>query len=312
MAQVGVQAPSNLMEMFSSASPMLWDIASQQVNDQTLGNLVNRQQAAQDLDMQQQKLPFELRKLGLANNTAAAQLPGFQAESGLKQNSLARDTATQNDQIKATAAKLAKETSDAHYGEFENGVYAMLSSQDPKIRQQGQAMFPYLKAIATERDKIAMQGNQRMREIGATTQGQKDLMQMQIDAGRFKDKNASLGFWGNFHKLKSAKDKHAALLLEAVKEEQAGNADGGLQLRQMAEEIRPQAEAEINARATPPAVDISQLGNIPTVAAPTISPQARPKQPVQLTPQDKEALAGANANPTHPRAAQIKQKLGVK
>jgi hypothetical protein len=30
----------------------------------------------------------------------------------------------------------------------------------------------------------------------------------------------------------------------------------------------------------------------------------------QLTPQDQEALAWANANPNDPRSAQIKQRLG--
>jgi len=38
----------------------------------------------------------------------------------------------------------------------------------------------------------------------------------------------------------------------------------------------------------------------------TVGPKAK-----ELTPQDKQALDWANANPTDPRAVQIKQKLGL-
>jgi hypothetical protein len=36
-----------------------------------------------------------------------------------------------------------------------------------------------------------------------------------------------------------------------------------------------------------------------------------PERPVTLSPQDQQALDWANANPDDPRAAQIKQRLGV-
>ena len=59
MAQVATQAPANLMEMMSSASPMLWDIARNQVDQQSQGNTLNMAQARQQMDFEKQKLPFE-------------------------------------------------------------------------------------------------------------------------------------------------------------------------------------------------------------------------------------------------------------
>jgi hypothetical protein len=38
------------MEMMSSASPMLWDIARNQVNQQSQGNQLNMDQARQAMD----------------------------------------------------------------------------------------------------------------------------------------------------------------------------------------------------------------------------------------------------------------------
>lgn len=275
MAQVGVQQPTNLMEMFSSPSLMLGDIAAQQVNDQTLGNRINRQQAQQAMEFAAQEQPFRLDEMGLKNQTTRAQLPGVQAESGLKQNALTRDTATNDSQIKAALSKLAKETSDNDYAVFENGVHQMRASSDPRIRAQGNALFPYLKAIATERDKLNIQGGNQIAAIREQGKIQNELEDKRINAGKYDKTNKYLDFWSNFNtKLKSAKDKHAALLLEAVKEEQDGNIEGAAKFRQMAEEIRPQVEAEINAGAKPDQIDLNALsqGKIPTQPKPRVAP----------------------------------------
>lgn len=274
MAQVGVQQPTNLMEMFSSPSLMLGDIAAQQVNDQTIGNLLNRQQAQQAMGFAAQEQPFKLDQMGLTNQTTRAQLPGVQADSSLKQDKAAISRNTRGQQERATISKLAKEVSDDDYAVFENGVHQMRASSDPEIRKHGNTLFPYLKSIAAERDKLNIQGANQLANTNASIAGQKQIEQMRIDAGKYKDKNASTDFWVSFNKLKNAKDKHAALVLAARQELQQGNEEGANKFRELAEEIRPQAEAEINAGAKPDQLDLAAMagGKLPTKTNPGIAP----------------------------------------
>ena len=44
----------------------------------------------------------------------------------------------------------------------------------------------------------------------------------------------------------------------------------------------------------------------------TPPPNIKPPEKSKLSPVDQQALDWANANPTDPRAAKIKQKLGIK
>ena len=292
MAQVGVQAPANLMEMFSSPSPMLWGIASQQVNDQTLGNLINRQQAQQALDFERQEQPLKMSRMGLENRGLEADLPGRQATSTLKQNEATISSNTMPEQHKAAISKLAKETSDNDYAAFENGVHMMRANPDPRIRKQGEMLFPYLKAIAAERDKIAMQGNQRVREIGATAEGQKALMQMQIDAGRFKDKNARGSQDALEKALVSGSWDKAATAYDAMAQRAAASGDEE-NAQYYAAKAKEYADKYILARnqEKPGAPNLKDMG-IRTNEQPTTQPPALPGQapeqgttPVDITPQ---------------------------
>lgn len=144
MAQVGVQQPTNLMEMFSSPSMMLGDIAAQQVNDQTLGNLINRQQASQDMDIQRQKLPFELSQLGLQNQEAEARIPGVRAQSGLLQNNLKVDTDNLGIRTKADAAKKLAEISDSDWTQHMNAIQKAMIDPSPQVRTVANQLYQQL------------------------------------------------------------------------------------------------------------------------------------------------------------------------
>ena len=279
MAQIGVQQPANLMEMFSSPSPMLWDIAQSQVGQQRRSNEINQQQALQSMLFEGQDQPLKQRQLELQNQTAEAQLPGFAADSSLRQDKASLSRNTLPEQQRTMLSELAGKISKNDLDEAENAVKTALTHPSAKVREQANTMWQQLSHVK----EIKLKADEDMRRamaVGAQSiEGQRGMEQMRIDAGKYKDKNAALGFWGNFNKLKSAKDKHAALMLEAVKEDQQGNTEGAGQLRQMAEEIRPQAEAEIGAKAQAPVINVPAVTGLPGVSPQSIAPAAKTTAP---------------------------------
>ena len=287
MAQIGVQQPTNLMEMFSSPSPMLWDIAQSQVGQQRRSNEINQQQALQSMLFEGQDQPLKQRQLELQNQTAEAQLPGFAADSSLRQDKASLSRNTLPEQQRTLLSELAGKISKNDLDEAENAVKTALTHPSAKVREQANTMWQQLSHVR----EIKLKADEDMRRamaVGAQNiEGQRGLEQLRIDNGKYKDKNAALGFWGNFNKLKSAKDKHAALMLEAVKEDQQGNTEGAGQLRQMAEEIRPQAEAEIGAKAQAPVINVPAVTGLPGVSPQSIAPSGKPKvEPVDLATPD--------------------------
>lgn len=286
MAQIGVQQPTNLMEMFSSGSTMLGDIAAGQVNDQRIGNYLNQQQALQDMFYAEQDRPEAMRGKRLSNDTLEAQLGGHRASSSLLEDKASVSRQSLPMQHRAALSDLASKISNNDLLEAENAIKTAQVHPSAKVREAANMMWENMSHIK----ELKLKHDQKMSEIGATGSNQANVMQMQIDAGRFRDKNAAIGFWGSFGKLKNARDKHAALILEARKEEQEGNITGASQLRQMAEDIRPQAEAEIGRLQQQPGTpDIAAItqGKVPTAPAQSIAPGGTSNQPSKQTPTPK-------------------------
>jgi hypothetical protein len=196
-------------------------------------------------------------------------------------------------QAKLQAAKdLILKGSEADEKMFAIEVDKMLRSDDPKQRAYGtQLLNTSRKAVEekraaesqrlTNQQRIELEGKQRMREIGAQGGNAKELLQMQIDAGRFTktDKNAPVTFEQSFTKLKKAHEKHAALIDAARAATQEGNEALAQSYLARADDLRPQAEAELRMLQKPGEVDLSQ--------------QRVPGQPIPTTPRESIAPAGA-------------------
>ena len=189
MPQIGVQQPTNLMEMFSSPSPMMWDIARNQVQDQTLGNALNRAQAQQSMDFEKQKQPYELRQLGLANDTTAAQLPGVQANSSLAQDKATVSRNTISEQQQKAISDIAKSIKDNDLNMAESEIQRNLLHSDPAVRKQAEQMWPLMSKIREEKMKYQMQGDAQARIASINVKSQKELEQMRIDAGKYLKAN---------------------------------------------------------------------------------------------------------------------------
>lgn len=185
MPQVAVQQPTNLMEMFSSASPMMWDIARGQVNDQTLGNALNRAQAQQSMQFESQKQPFELAQLGLQNETARAQLPGVTANSNMLMDKaeISRNTLPQQQQ--SAISDLAKKVSDNDLAMAESEVHRALLSGDPQVRKQAETAWQHLNAVKMEKMKLDSQASSAANVARINAASQASLEDKRIAAGKY-------------------------------------------------------------------------------------------------------------------------------
>lgn len=299
MAQVGVQQPTNLMEMFSSPSPMMWDIANQQVNDQTLGNLINRQQAQQSMDFAQQEQPYKVQGLDLANQTSAAHLPGIQATSTMLQNKANIDTGTLDAQKQSKLAELAKNVSDSDLTQAENAVKTALVHPSAQVREQAGQMWNQLSAIKEMRMQQELESQRAYGLVGAQGEQARLTQQQAIDAGKFVKK-------GNMAletqiMIEGDPIKRDALIRGALQQAmQTGDTDTAQKYQQFLMANKPAYDAAMKTKAVPTGAQLNIPGmsgqpgiETPTASIPQIGQQQTPQEApdkLQLTP---AAISGA-------------------
>lgn len=253
MAQVNTQAPANLMEMMSSASPMMWDIARNQVDQQSQGNVLNMAQAQQDMAFAKQKQPFELSQLGLANATTSAQLPGVKANSSMLEDKAGLSRATLPMQHKSALSKMAKEVSDNDLAEAENAVKTALTHPSAAVRQQANQMWEQLSHIKELKLKASDAQALEDRRAG----NQQALMQQQIDAGRFKKTDKSnMSLATRIDMENDPAKKQAALIDAATQAQQDGDMESAQYYISRAQALDKAVVLQRNATVKPGAVDI--------------------------------------------------------
>lgn len=185
------------------------------------------QKGQQDIDLNSQMNPIKVRQAGLTADTTEAQLPGVQADSRLKGVNANVAEATQQDQIKSKLSELAKIASDNELGMIENQAQTLAYSQNPQQRALGLELLKLHKGIVQEREKIGMQSDAAMRLEAQRGKNQKDLMQMQIDAGRFNKSGGAKTAANIEELLLSGKLNYekAAVAYSGIAEQAAKNGD---------------------------------------------------------------------------------------
>lgn len=166
MAQIGVQQPTSLMDMYSSGSPMMWDIANQQVNQQAQSNYLNQQQAAQDMNIQAQDQPAKLASLYLANQEQGARIPGVAAQSNILGNQADVSNSTLDMQKKAKYSELAKTMSDNDLSEAENAIKTALVHPSAAVRQHAESMWNDLSSVKELKLKNQLEGDRALSVVG--------------------------------------------------------------------------------------------------------------------------------------------------
>lgn len=183
MAQLGVQYPSleGLMGGVGGyATGQRMDIARQNEG-------INQQQALQDIFQKQQEFPIRQRQATLNADTTEAQLPGVQADSWTKQrNQQVRQGVPLETEQKAQLTKIAKEMTEDDYKTTEAALSAAMVSGDVRAREMASHMLPYFKEVQAERIKNQDRAQRDADAEALKQRGANELMQMQIDAGKFK------------------------------------------------------------------------------------------------------------------------------
>lgn len=299
MAQVGVQQPTNLMEMFSSPSMMLGDIAAQQVNDQTLGNLLNRQQAAQSMDIEQQKLPFELAQLGLQNQETQARIPGVQAQSGILQNNYKVDSDNLGLRTKADAAKKLADISDSEWTQHMNAIQQAMSDPSPQVRAVAGEIYKQLPEMVKLREQAKLHNEGALAVEEARGKNQRELEDRQAEHGKYL-KRWSMGVRQNLM-FEGDPIKKDALIRGAIAQAQRdGNQDGVEEFTGYLSANKPAYDnamkAKMAAQAGKP--NAAELAGLPAVDIPQAQPPAgnatpEAPEPLQITPASITKAFGA-------------------
>lgn len=319
MAQVGVQQPTNLMEMFSSPSPMLWDIANQQVNDQTLGNLINRQQAQQSMDFAQQEQPYKVAGLDLGNQMTRAQIPGVQANSTMLQNKANLDTGTLDAQKQAKLADLAKSVSDSDLTRAENAVKTALVHPSAQVREQANQMWNQLSAIKEMRMKQELEAQRAYGLVRAQGEQARLTQQQAIDAGKFQH-SFNMGI---DTRIRNEGDpiKADRLIRGAIANAQTDDERDKYIDMLMANKSAYDKLMSTKAVPTATQLPIPQMAGQQPIQTPTAdipaksteTPSQESPDKLQLSnPQDLQAYNWAIRNRNDPRAQKILQHLGAK
>jgi hypothetical protein len=254
-----------------------------------------------------------------------ADLQGVQYENQLRGNKVTLDNATLQQQIAANKSKLMTQMDEdsakqmALFGQKVGQIGAALQQVPMLQRSAMLAQYAeknnipldnpqlqvFLKAPPDKLPDLLMQTSKGMTQMGAEyiktmddqklkNQGTERVAQINADAHRYSaDKVAGAKAAGTdpellFYKAKSARDKHAAALSLAERSRQIGDSASANNWAQMAEQLRPQAEAEIKS-ATPGSANTAALG-IPTNQGPNIAPPGSQPQQQQHTLADVQKM----------------------
>lgn len=166
-------------------------------------------------------------------------------------------------------------------------VKRMLRDPDPAVREQAQKLWEFTDAVRAEKtkwdremEKVRYQEQQQTGRHVEGLQSQERIAQGNREAANTRAiaKTTPVDFWSAYNKMRTARDKHSSLVAQAAR---IGPEHPEYQvLVNMAEAIRPQAEAEI-AAVRPGGVDVGAATGLPTTEGPKIAPkkQDAPKLP---------------------------------
>jgi len=200
-----------------------------------------------------------------------------------------RKKATHVQDLNADQRAAARKLTEDDFKEADQHIEKMLRSGDQAQIQDALKAQQYLPALLAEKRKhereMELERYKQQQETGRSVERNNTTLQAAQMGNNSREAIAANRtptpptFWSNFNsKLKTARDKHAALVAEATR---VGPEDPDYaKMLAMADAIRPQAEAEISS-AKPGAVDVSKIGTgIPVQAGPQISPnQSTPRKP---------------------------------
>jgi len=186
MPQIGTQYPG-LGQIFGDHSVMPAYFGTQQFMEAQDNNKINQDQALQDMLFKAQDQPLDLERKRGEISQQAALLPGYQADSELKQRNVAVKRGIPiEDEISQAAKHLAGDIRAEDLRAIEQEAQQALYSNDPQEQARGKHLSLLSQAVVREQEKMRLQEERDRQKLGMQGENARELMQMQIDAGRFK------------------------------------------------------------------------------------------------------------------------------
>ena len=265
-------------------------------------------QAGLDTVFREQDDPNRVQERVLTNRQKTLTNTGLEQSNETGAMKLERDRAMQKYNLEADQRKALMQVTDDELKQADQVIEQLRRSLNPEDQKRGQQLFEFTgaaRALKAQQDAARAleeykQGEENKRSSGrnATSIKVAEMGQAGQDR-RFQPRTsgpAGVDFWTTFNsKLKTARDKHAALIAEATR---LGDTPEAQVMLNMAEAIRPQAMAEI-ATVKPGSIDTGAVANLPTNAGPQIAPERGNLSNLSKQPVIPEGAAQKlKANPT--------------
>ena len=125
--------------------------------------------------------PLKQQQMQIANDTGLAQLPGIKAQSSILQRKNKMEDITFDDDVKTKLSDLATKLKKNDIEQIEAEGQRLLTSMNPEERWRGAQLL----AASKEMFALNHKQYQAIELEGVKHRNAKELMQMQIDAGRF-------------------------------------------------------------------------------------------------------------------------------
>lgn len=326
MANLNENYP-DLNQLFGNMSMLPRQLGMEQYERAQRAQDQNYRGAVQEFDLNAQMNPLKVQQQQIQNDTGLAQLPGFRADSSLKQDkaTISRNTLTEQEQ--AQRSKLIADMSDDDVKVLYNQAQQLAMSNNPQERLIGETLMAQHKDVLLERNKNKYMSDRRMAEERLAQAGRERLEQMRIEAGKYKKGQGQLTIEDQLRSGKLTYDKAAVLLGNAAyMAELDGDMERAQQYRTLSNQYATKYQEGRQAGAMVPkagSVDLGGMGvpaNAPVPATPLTSPiqqqpvpQVSPGLPgdIQKNRTDGERVRVINANGqvgTIPRS-QLEQAL---
>lgn len=256
------QYPTNLQEAFTGISVPAFMAARQQLQDAQAAEALNQRKAQQDYEIQQQKTPYELEKLGLENqqirltNTGLGYTNRQQAvkaatdealqQSDIQKSLSANQTAMDIDKVKQLGAMAdhASKIADA----IDSGVplLSVVDKLPPDIAQvlSQPGGTQRLRQWAAQVAAHSQEQLQKMQEVNANNASaerrnsannstQLQLEDKRIQAGKY-DKKSAQSWFEKFQAAKTPRESYTIAANQAMLAEQGGDMESAAKWQQLA------------------------------------------------------------------------------
>lgn len=244
---------------------------------------INQASALQDYYQNEQMNPLRVRSQELANDTSLAQLPGFKADSSLKQDRAKISRDTLGLQLTAQQKKLLADASDDDVKLLENTAQQLAYSSDPQESAQGQKLLALHKAVIQEKSKQKYMSDRQLELEKLRGKDAIDLANVNNAAGRYK-KGGALSVSEQLRSGKLSYEKAAVLTNAMADEAEAkGDQEQALLYRNMANNYAQKHVESKQAGALVPRAGTPDLPglNIPANPAVPVQPMQPASQPAK-------------------------------